>query len=78
MIKTIKKKKKSLGLCETRFSLYLKGNFRPMAGHPVDGYFLQWIFLVLRDSYGHQNRWLQADFGEKTAKIESLEAQVEE
>lgn len=49
-----------------------------MPGHTVDGYFLQWMFLVPRERYGHQNRWLEADFGEKTAKIESLGAQVEE
>lgn len=47
-----------------------------MAGQTVDGYFLQWTFLVPRDPYGHQNRWLKADFGERTAKIESLGAQV--
>lgn len=47
-------------------------------GGPAEGYFLQWVFSVPRDHCGHQNRWLEADFGDKTDKTESLGAQVEE
>lgn len=62
---------------------HLKDLFRLnslMDGFRIDWYFLQckqWIFLVeLSDPYGHWNRWLETDFGEKTTKIESLGAQV--